>query len=186
MTTRVDSSPASTLARQPSLYDLQRPESIENPWPLYQRLLEFDGPYWDRSVRSWLVSRHADVSRLLDDRRLSATTNHERSAAYAPPEIRHIFPLLDAHVSFVDAPDHTRMRQVLGEPFKPRHIQALADWIGGLVAAKLDLLGRDGRMDVVAELSLPVPLEVIRHLLGMEEVDLATLHRWSTAWGQVV
>jgi cytochrome P450 len=188
MTTHVDSSrlAAGTGTRQPSLYDLQRPEFIANPWPLYRWLLANDGPYWDRGVRSWLVARHADVSRLLEDRALSAATDHERAARYAPAEIRHIFPLLDAHVSFVDAPEHTRIRQVLGDPFKPRHVQALRAWIGDAVAEALHRCAGTGRMDVVADLSLPVPLRVIRHLLGMEDVELAALHRWSTAWGHVV
>src|SRR2546427_183707 len=171
---------------RPSLYDLQRPELIADPWPLYRWLLDVDGPYWDPGVRSWLVARHADVSRLLDDRRLSAVTNHVRAAAYAPAELRHIFPLLDAHVSFVDGPGHTRIRQVLGEPFKPRHIAELAGWIGTTVADALNERAGTGSMDVVADLALPVPLGVIRYLLGMEDVELAALHRWSTAWGRVV
>jgi cytochrome P450 len=188
MNVHVDSSPASTVARtRPySLYDLQRPEFIADPWPLYRWLLATDGPYWDRGVRSWLVARHADVSRLLDDRGLSAVTDHRRAAAYAPAELRHIFALLDAHVSFVDPPDHTRMRRLLGEPFKPRQLAALAGWIRGAVDAVLARVAGTGRLDVVADLSLPIPLQVIRHLLGMEDVELAALHRWSTAWGHVV
>ncbi len=188
MTAQIDSSSAVGTApvRPPSLYDLQRPELIADPWPLYRQLLAVERPYWDRGVRSWLVARHADVSRLLEDRRLSAVTNHERAAAYAPAELRHIFPLLDAHVSFVDPPEHTRIRQVLGDPFKPRHVAALAEWIAGTVDAALARYAGTGRMDAVADLSLPVPLGVIRHLLGMEEVPLGTLHRWSTAWGDVV
>jgi cytochrome P450 len=186
MNVNVDSSPARIVARtRPySLYDLARPEFIADPWPLYRWLLANDGPYWDPGVRSWLVARHADVSRLLDDRGLSAATDHARAAAFAPPELRHLFPLLDAHVSFVDPPDHTRLRGLLGDPFKPRHLTALADWIRALVDDVL--AGAGDRFDVVADLSLPVPLQVIRHLLGMEDVDLATIHRWSTAWGHVV
>ncbi len=188
MNVQVDPSPAGTAARtRPySLFDLQRPEFIADPWPLYRWLLATDGPYWDRGVRSWLVARHADVSRLLDDRGLSAVTDHERAAGYAPPELRHIFALLDAHVSFVDPPDHTRMRRILGEPFKPRRMATLIAWIGDTVDAVLARYAGTGRLDVVADLSLPIPLQVIRHLLGMEEVELAALHRWSTAWGHVV
>src|SRR5437016_1985861 len=155
MNVQVDPSPAGTAARtRPySLYDLQRPEFIADPWPLYRWLLATDGPYWDRGVRSWLVARHADVSRLLDDRSLSAVTDHERAAGYAPPELRHIFALLDAHVSFVDPPDHTRMRRILGEPFKPRHMAALTAWIGDTVDAVLARSAGTGRLDVVADLS---------------------------------
>src|SRR5256886_16588913 len=101
MNVQVDPSPAGTAARtRPySLYDLQRPELIADPWPLYRWLLAADGPYWDRAVRSWLAARHPDVPRLLDDRGLSAATAHPRAAAYAPPHRRHIFAALDAPVA---------------------------------------------------------------------------------------
>jgi cytochrome P450 len=181
MNVRVDS-----RIRPYSLYDLQRPEFIADPWPIYRWLLATDGPYWDRGVRSWLVARHAEVSRLLDDRGLSAATDHGRAAGYATPEIRHIFALLDAHVSFVDPPDHTRMRRILAEPFKPRRVAALAGWISATVDAVLARCADTGQLDVVADLSLPIPLQVIRHLLGLEEIELATLYRWSAAWGHVV
>src|ERR1041384_3213713 len=106
MTRHLTVTPPDAGVRAPSLYDLQRPEVIADPWPLYRQLLAGDGPYWDRSVRSWLVSGHSDVSRLLEDRRLSALTDHSRAAAYAPAAMRHLFPLLEAHVSFLDPPDH--------------------------------------------------------------------------------
>lgn len=176
----------SSRERTPSLFELQRPELIADPWPLYRQLLENEGPHWDRSVRSWLVARHADVSRLLDDRRLSAVTNHERAAQFGPPELSHIFPLLDSHVSFVDSPDHNRIRNVVGDPFKPRQISALTERIRSAVESAIAACADAGRMDVVADLSLPIPLGVIRHLLGMEQVELTSIHRWSTAWGSVV
>jgi pimeloyl-[acyl-carrier protein] synthase len=172
--------------RPPSVYDLQRPEVIADPWPLYRRLLADSQPLWDRGVRSWLVSRHADVSRLLDDRRLSAVTDHRRAAGYAPEQLRHIFPLLSAHVSFVDAPDHTRLRRVLADPFKPRLVEAMHEWITQAVAEALEPCLSRGRMDVITDLGTRVPLLVIRRMLGLEDVELAALHRWSSAWGQVV
>src|SRR6266540_1555119 len=85
-----------------SLYHLQRPEVIVDPWPWYRSLHAAGGPAWDQTVRSWLVSRHADVSRVLADPRFSAVTDHTRSARCAPEQMRDIYPLLDAHVSFVD------------------------------------------------------------------------------------
>lgn len=187
MVMQLASPPAGTLERTGpvSLLDLHRPESIADPWPLY-RWLSARSPYRDPALRSWLVAGHADVSRLLEDPRLSARTDHERAARFAPPQLRHIFPLLDAHVSFVDGADHSRMRRVLGEPFRPRRLADLAGWIGTAIDRVLDGAAGTGRLDVVADLALPVPLLVVRHLLGMDGVDLATLHRWSTAWGQVV
>jgi len=168
------------------LYDLQRPEILADPWPVYRSLLAVDGPFWDPTVRSWLVSRHADVSRLLTDRRLSVVMDHQRVARVAPAAMRHWYPVLDAHVSFVDPPRHTRLRSVLAGPFKPGVVAGLDGYIADAVDAALDRAAGAGRMDVVTDLAYPIPLRVMRHLLGLDWVDLPTLRRWSNAWGEVV
>jgi cytochrome P450 len=174
------------LAAPPlNLYDLQRPDTIANPWPFYDRV-RAESPYWDPTVRSWLVAGHADVSRLLSDRRFSAAMNHDRAAAIAPPALRHLFPLLDAHVSFVDGQDHARLRRVLAEPFRPEPVRSWAGLIGGLVDEALAGSSAAGTMDVVSELAYAVPLGVVRHVLGLTDMDLPTLRRWSNAWGDVV
>jgi cytochrome P450 len=171
---------------QLGLYDLQQPDVIADPRPWQRALLAADGACWDSTARSWLVGRHADVSRLLADPRLSAVTDHSRSATYAPAAMRHLFPLLDAHVSFMDPPDHTRLRRLLADPFKPRHVRALEGFITAAVAAALDRAATTGCVDIVADLAYPIPLQVIGHLLDLDDVDLPTLRRWSNAWGDVV
>src|SRR5213596_2310690 len=102
--------PTAVLGRPPSLYDLHRPQTIAHPWPWYRALLAAPRPCWDPTSSSWLVARHADVSRLLHDRRLSVAMDHARVARIAPPAMRPWYPLLDAHVSFVDPPGHIRLR----------------------------------------------------------------------------
>jgi len=72
------------------------------------------------------------------------TLTHRDLTALAPADLRHIFPLLDGHVSFVDPPDHTRIRRVLGEPFKPRQMAALAGWIGTTVWPAASSRSADG------------------------------------------
>src|SRR6266508_6642415 len=73
---------ADTAARSGrlSLYDLHPPELLADPWPWYRSLLAADGPYWDPTVRSWLVSRQADVTRLLTGLRLSVAIAIQRVA----------------------------------------------------------------------------------------------------------
>jgi cytochrome P450 len=176
-------SPVGPDNHRPSLYDLQRPEVIADPWIWYDQLRALS-PYWDPTLRTWLVAGHRDVVRLLADADFTAAMDHRRVASFAPPVLRHLFPLLDAHVSFVDGPDHARLRRALAEPFKPRQIQALEDYVAGVVDAALDR--RSGHLDVVSDLAYPIPLRVVAHLLGLSGVDLATLRRWSNAWGDVI
>ena len=178
--------PPESGTRPVTLFDLHRPQVIADPWPLYRQLLADPRPVWDRPCRSWLVSRHADVSRLLADRRLSVVMDHARVARAAPAAMRPWYPLLDAHVSFVDPPGHTRLRSVLAASFKPAAVSMLDGFIAGLVEAALDRARTAGRMDVVSDLAYPIPLRVMQHMLGLDGVDLPTLRRWSAAWGEVV
>jgi len=173
-------------SRPASLYDLQRPAVLAEPWPFYRRLRAEPGPRWDPTCHSWLVARHADVSGLLADRRLSVGMDHQRVARIAPASTRHWYSLLDAHVSFVDPPRHARLRAVLAGPFKPAGLSTLEGYICDLADAALDRVIAAGRMDVVTDLAYPIPLQVMRHMLSLHAVDLATLRRWSNAWGAVV
>src|SRR6266545_2906869 len=168
------------------LYDLQRPEVIADPWPWYRSLQHTDGPYWDSTTRVWLVSRHADVVRLLADPHMSAVTDHARAARFAPTAMRHLFTLLDAHVSFLDPPGHTRLRAVLADPFRRNRVHRLQSYIAAAVDAILGHAATAGGLEVMADLASTIPLLVVRHLLGLDGVDLPTLRRWSHAWGDVV
>src|SRR4051795_5504392 len=115
-----------------TLFDLQRPELIADPWPFYEGL-RTESPYWDPTVRSWLIARHRDVAELLGDPRLSAVMDHARVATYAPPAMRHLYPLLDAHVSFMDGDAHARVRRVLADPFRPSKVRGWESFIAAAV-----------------------------------------------------
>jgi cytochrome P450 len=140
---------------------------------------------WDGRAGCWLVARHADVAALLVDRRLSAAMDHGRIAAIAPEPTRHWYPLLDAHISFVEGADHARLHAVLAALFRPRALVAVSDFVTDLARDAVAAVAPGGRMDVVADLAWPLPLAVMAHMLGLS-VDLADLRRWSSAWGQVV
>ncbi len=186
-TTRVTDSRAGTGAPVPSVYDLTRPEVIADPWPWYDRLRERGPVLWDPYSGSWLLTRYADITTVLADRdNFTVWMNHERRAASAPPRMRRAFFYLDRIVAFVDSADHARHRRVLAGLFSPANTARLDREISDLVTAAVDRVTATGRMEVVADLASRVPLQVISGLLGCQDVDLATLRRWSAAWGAVV
>ena len=104
--------------------------------------------------------------------------------------MRRFYPLLDAHVSFLDPPAHTRIRRELAGHFTPNHIAALETFISAATATALDTLAPAGapaeQVDVVSQLAYPIPLQVMQHLLGLSGVDLPRLRQWSNAWGDLV
>ncbi len=173
--------------RAPSLYDLTRAEVIADPWPWYAQLRARSPVLWDPYTGSWLITRHADITRVLTDRdTYTVWMDHQTRVGQAPAAMRRVFGYLDRIVAFADATDHTRLRRVLSAPFGPGSIARLDSEVAALVATALDRVVADGAMEVVADLASRVPLQVISQLLGCQDVDLATVRRWSAAFGQVI
>ena len=80
---------------------------------------------------------------------------------------------------FKDPPTHTTFRNILRKAFLPRIVTTLDDQIEEIVAARLDALASRGRGDLVTELAVPVPLNVITRLLGVPDEDMPLLLRWT-------
>jgi cytochrome P450 len=50
-----------------SLFHLLDPEVLANPYPLYRRLRAEAPVHWDPFLHAWVVTRYADVVRVLHD-----------------------------------------------------------------------------------------------------------------------
>jgi hypothetical protein len=80
---------------------------------------------------------------------------------------------------FVDPPDHTRLRTLVNKGFTPRRVQELRPRIEALVTELVDAAAADGRMDLMADLAVPLPIIVIAELLGVPVEDRERLKVWS-------
>src|SRR6202790_2533345 len=66
MNPRPASAPDEKEAQAPlSLYLLLDPEVLANPYPLYHRLRTEDPVHWDPFLHAWVVTRYADIVRVL-------------------------------------------------------------------------------------------------------------------------
>jgi len=83
-------------------------------------------------------------------------------------------------VIFKDPPEHTRHRKLLQLAFTPRTIAYLEDTVRAQVTAILDRAAETGSMDIVNDLAIPVPLNVITSLLGAPDSDVPRLLDWTT------
>lgn len=122
---------------------------------------------------TWLVTRHADVKKML------------RSDAFSADMTRPGFPLLRAvppqvtrnrQGGFIrmDGQEHLRLRRMLTAEFMIKNIRRIEPLIAGVVDDAIDALGQAGPpADLVAGFALPVPSLVICHLLGVPYADHA-------------
>jgi cytochrome P450 len=160
------------------------PAFIADPYPAYRRLREAHPILWNDETGQWLVSRHADVNRLLRDRRLGRTYLHQASHAEfgrpEPPAWHAPFhDLNDAGMLDMEPPDHTRLRRLVLKAFTPRTVEALRPRIGAIVDGLIDDFGGRGEVDLIADYIEPLPVTVIAELLGIPEADRHLLRPWS-------
>jgi cytochrome P450 len=80
---------------------------------------------------------------------------------------------------FLDAPDHTRIRQVLHAGFRPAALQALAPHIERMVAERLDAVDADAGFDFISAVARPLPAQVIARLMGVEASHQPRFVEWS-------
>ena len=179
----------SAAAAEPitELPDFTSPEFRSDPYPVYRALRERApvlrgerGPF-----RFTIVSRHADVTAVLRDPRMSVDRPFQPKPPTDDVDPATLHPLaralraLSRIMLFRDPPDHTRLRGLVGRAFTPRMVESLRPRIQGLVDELLARPLRDGGLDVVRDFAEPLPILVIAELLGLPGSDRADLKRWS-------
>ena len=71
------------------------------------------------------------------------------------------------------------MRGLVNKAFTPRMIENMRTRIQTLVDDMLDKVQGNGRMDVIADLAIPLPGIVISDILSVPEKDQPPFQKWS-------
>jgi cytochrome P450 len=167
------------------VYEPSDPAFQADPYPVYARMREDAALHHrifeeaGRPVPVWILPRYADCVSLLRDPRFSAAKNFGEmiGGAFEPEH-----PLLRAYFGmmlFRDPPDHTRLRNLVNKAFTPRRVQRLRPRVEALVEELLDARAAEGRLDLIADLAVPLPLIVIAELLGVPTAARERLKVWS-------
>lgn len=80
---------------------------------------------------------------------------------------------------FLDAPDHTRLRQVLNAGFRPAALRAFAGTIEQMTAGLIEQLAGVEEFDFMESIARPLPAMVIARLLGMDAENQPDFLAWS-------
>jgi cytochrome P450 len=80
---------------------------------------------------------------------------------------------------FSDPPNHTKMRGLISRAFTPRMITDLEPQIRQLSKQLIDKVIESGAMDLVLDYSVPLPMKVIAHMIGIPPDDWAIYKKWS-------
>jgi cytochrome P450 len=154
------------------------PKVRSEPWKLYQRLHQRgavrQGPYGVH-----LVGSHAGVTKVLRD---PHTSVQERLAEGLPrPEgpARPFEEFVSRTLLFTDAPEHSRLRGLVSRAFTPRRLEGLRSTVEAMAEERVAKLRPQGSADLLTELALPMPVDVICELLGVPSVERDRFLGWA-------
>ncbi|MEU2517126.1 cytochrome P450 [Streptomyces syringium] len=123
----------------------------------------------------WLVTRYQDVKFVTSDPRFSRNV----LGRSVPKMTKHFIPL-DRAVSFVDPPDHARVRSVVSSSFTQRSVDRLRLRAGLLMEGLcVDLEAAGAPADLVHHVVSPFALTMISEVIGVPAADQPRVRDWA-------
>src|SRR4028119_1391543 len=169
------------LANEPT-YDLFAPEALANSYPLFKRMRSEDPVHYCESGGYWILTRYRDVEAALRDERLSADHTPlfiNQLGSMDVNLIQNYLHLASKWMVDKDPPEHTRLRKLAKQGFTTRAIESWRSIIENTTDRLLDNVQNHGGMDVVSDLSVPLPGFILPEIFGVPETDRANLLEWA-------
>ncbi|HHX6405681.1 TPA: cytochrome P450 [Pseudomonas aeruginosa] len=161
------------------------PDFVADPYPLL-RLIRSCAPVCRDQASIWWISRYADVSACLRDRRFSADPARLGAAGvrqggaswFGHQQLQPLARFYDNFMLFNDAPRHTRLRRLFAPAFGPDAVRRWEARIEVLVEELLDSLLERREPDLLRDFAEPLTIRVAAELFGFPREDTGQLLPW--------
>ncbi len=134
----------------------------------FRWLRENDPVYWSELTGLWVITKYADVDYCSRHQELFTSAEGVRAG-------------LPVKLGLIDEgePRHAQLRGLINKGFTPRMVGKLEEHFRAIVTESIDAVASQGECDFVAAISVPLPLRLIAHMMGVRPEDYDTFHRWS-------
>jgi cholest-4-en-3-one 26-monooxygenase len=132
------------------------------------RLPEPDGPGY------WAVTRYEDVVEV--SRHPQLFGSNPNTMIKDPDDDTHG---AGAIMLNEDPPRHTQLRKLVNRGFTPRQVTQLEPRVREIVGRLLDTAASRGEFDLVSDVAVELPLQVIAELVGVPEDERHTVFAWT-------
>src|SRR5579864_4960386 len=143
-----------------------------NPFPRYRFMRESRPVYYQPQYGFWQVFCYDDVQQVLSDYTSFSSAFGGGGQRQNP---------LGASLISIDPPRHRQLRNLVTQAFTPRSVARLSERITAIVNELLDRVAVAGHMDIIDDLSYPLPVIVIAEMLGIPQEDRERFKVWSDA-----
>ena len=154
--------------------ELWNPATFKNGFPhdYFRHKRDNDPVFWcEHPVWGgfWNVTRHADVQRVSRDSDCFKNQPNPFLAGDQPPAVDD--GSNSQMLISLDPPDHTKMRKLVNRGFTPRRVRDLEVRIQSQVDRLIDQVSDKTSCEMVSEIAVELPLQVIADLVGVPEED---------------
>lgn len=156
---------------------------FEDPYPFLTALREAAAVHWSEPLNSFVVTRYEDVHRLIRARTLlgSVPTQDPVSTLAGKPSEAAKRRRLDKSMIRRDGDDHMRLRRLVSKVFTPKAISSWKTTADEITDRLLDEAHERGKIDLITDFAMALPVEIISRMLGLPGGDVGQLRAWSHA-----
>ena len=135
--------------------------------------------YWDVSKNAWVLTRHSDIALVMRSSKLFVEAPFSSPGSGDEGTESLLATILGGWLVFKNAPQHTRLRDVLQAAFMSRPIAAMRPGIRAITNEILDKLGTRTAVELIEEFAVPIPATVISDLCGARREDAHKILNWA-------
>jgi cytochrome P450 len=147
--------------------DFEDPEFVSDPWPLYDWHRRNAPVVWAESLKAYFVFGYEHVREALTSPDFTAFHPFRRSR-----------PAFGASALDTEGAEHTRLRNALAGPFRPRAVNGYATQVVATVVEQLlDELLPLGGGELAGALAWQLPTQVICRIMGLPAADAELVYR---------
>lgn len=144
-------------------------EFATDPYPIYARWRKEQPIWWADDVQGWVLSRYNDVRTVLKD-----PTQFSSEVVQRGSEATVSLPLLHN-----DPPRHTALRAIVNRSFTSRVMKEIEQDLESVVEQLLDEVDTKQPVDIAKSLTIPLPVALISHFMGIPFERINDFKRWS-------
>ncbi|WP_263998736.1 cytochrome P450 [Mycobacterium yunnanensis] len=149
-------------------YDPLDPVTAANPFPAYRTLHEGNRVHYNPRRDTWIISRHADLREALK-------ATEQINSTEGVTRLKFAMPMM----VFSDGAPHSQMRKRVQPVFTKRALESWSQRVDTLAATTVaDLIEAPG-CDVVRNLTIPLPMNLIAAIMGVPDADMGQFRQWS-------
>jgi len=161
------------------------PAFRDDPYAMLADLRAKSPVFYDAMMGSFLISRYGDIRPMVSDRTLWRDPFRgelepliRRFGAAVVEQAQNAVRSENESILTLDDPDHARIRQPLAQALYAR-VAKFKPQVERIVALTLDAIDASEPFDLMSAFCVPIPIDVIASILGVDGSRLAEFRAWS-------